>query len=494
MKSHVEEKHEKGTPWATLFSLMAVASLLDAIGLNRDLWLDEIYTLIRVVRRPMREIITIYAGDNQHMFYSVLARISVVLFGDHPWTVRLPAVVFGVCAVPALYFLAREVTTRREALLATTLLTVSYHLLWFSQDARGYTGMLFWTLLCTTFLLRGLRSVKWTNWLIYAVAAALGSYMYLMVVFVVLAHAALCAWLLLFPAKDGDFRVRALKQPAAAMTLAGLLTLSLYAPVLLQVQNNFLHQPSKMQAISTPHWAFWETLRGLQIGFGSAAAVAVAGALFAAGLWSYWRQSGVAAAVFVLPGLGTAAGALAARGTMYPRFYFYLLGFAMLIVVRGGMAAGAGLSRILGHGTDKGMNGIKWGTVVVSLMIFVSAMSLTRNYKYPKQDFGGAMRFVETRLQSDEPVVTTGVIGYVYQQYYGLPWVQVDSATQLDALRAKGRRVWMIYTFPLYVERETPDVMAAIRRDCAAQQVFPGTVGGGDVTICRLEAYSDHKN
>jgi hypothetical protein len=52
----------------------------------------------------------------------------------------------------------------------------------------------------------------------------------------------------------------------------------------------------------------------------------------------------------------------------------------------------------------------------------------------------------------------------------------------------------MIYTFPLYVERETPDVMAAIRRDCAAQQVFPGTVGGGDVTICTLEAYSDHKN
>jgi hypothetical protein len=492
--SHLEEQAEKRAPCLMLVALMAVASLLDAIGFNRDLWLDEIYTLVRVVRHPIRGIITNYQGDNQHMFYSVLARISVVLFGEHPWTVRLPAVVFGVCAVPALYFLAREVTTRREALLATTLLTVSYHLLWFSQDARGYTGMLFLTLVCTIYLLRGLRSAKWSNWLIYAVAASLGAYMYLMVVFVVLAHAAICAWLLLFPAKNGDCRVRDWKQPAAAMALAGLLTLLLYAPVLLQLQQNFLHQPSKMQAISTPHWAFWETLRGLQIGFGSAAAVAVAGALFAAGLWSYFRQSRVAAAVFVLPGLGTAAGAFAARGTMYPRFYFYLLGFAMLIVVRGAMAAGAVSARKLGHGTDTAMQGVKWGTALVVLMILVSAISLTKDYQYPKQDFSGAMRFVVTRPQADEPVVTTGVIGYVYEQYYGLSWVQVDSAAQLDAIRAQGHRVWMVYTFPLYVERETPDLMATIRRDCPAKRVFPGTVGGGDVTVCTLEAYSDHKN
>ena len=491
--SYLEEQADKRAPWGILFVLMAVASLLDAIGLNRDLWFDEI-TLIPTVQNPMREIITIYSGDNQHMFFLVLARISVVLFGEHPWTVRLPAVVFGVCAVPALYFLAREVTTRREALLATILLTVSYHLLWFSQDARGYTGMLFWTLLYTTYLLRGLRSAKWLNWLIYAVAAALGTYMYLAVVFVVLSHAAICAWLLLFPAKSGDCRIRNWKQPAAAMTLAGLLTLLLYAPVLLQLQYNFLHHPSKMQAISTPLWAFWETLRGLQIGFGSAAAVAVAGALFAAGLWSYWSQSGVAAAVFVLPGVGTAAGALAARGTMYPRFYFYLLGFVMLIVVRGAMAAGAGLAGTLSHRTDKRMNGIKWGTAMVILMIVVSAISLTRNYQYPKQDFSGAKRFVETRLQAGEPVVTTGLAGYVYEQYYGLPWTQVDNVSQLDAIRAQARRVWMIYTFPLYVERETPDLMAAIRRDCTAKQVFPGTLGGGEVTVCILEAYSGREN
>lgn len=488
--SYLEEKDERRPPWAALFALMAVAALLRAIGLNRDLWLDEIYTLIKTVRQPLRQIITIFPGDNQHMFYSVLARISVVLLGEHPWTIRLPSLLFGVCAVPALYFCAREVTTRREALLATILLTVSYHHVWFSQNARGYTGMLFWTLVCTTYLLRGLHSSKWSNWMIYAVAAALGTYTYLMMVLVVLAHAAICAWLLLFPAKNGDCRIRDWKQPATAMTLAGLLTLLLYAPVLFQVQK-FFSQPSKMQGVSTPIWAFWETLRGLQIGFGSAATVAVAGALFGTGLWSYWRQSGVATAVFVLPGLATAAGAVAARGTMYPRFYFYLLGFALLILVRGAMAVVAVLGQKTTHGDQR--LGINLGTALVGLIIIVSAISLVRNYQYPKQDFSGALKYVTTQIQVGEPVVTTGVIGYVYEEYYGLPWVQVETVAPLDAIRAEGRRVWVVYTFPRYVEGETPDLMAAIRRDCTAKKVFPGTVGGGEITVCLIEANRDPK-
>src|SRR5579864_5831665 len=355
-----EERNDGRTPWAVILALMVVAAVLRAIGLNRDLWLDEIYTLIMTVRHPLREILTIFPGDNQHMFYSVLARISVVLFGEHPWTLRLPSLVFGVAAVPALYFLARQVTTRRESLLAALLLTVSYHHVWFSQNARGYSGMLFWTLLCTIYLLRGLSSPKWSNWIFYAVAAALGTYTYLMMVLVVFAHAAICAYLLFFPSKKESYRVTSWKQPAAGMVLAGMLTVLLYAPVMLQMKH-FFNQPSKMQGVSTPMWALLETLRGLQIGLGSAAALGVAGALFAVGLWSYWRESGVVAALFVMPGLATAAGAIAARGTMYPRFYFYFLGFGFLILIRGAMAVVSALTAKLSHEPERNEIAVKWG-------------------------------------------------------------------------------------------------------------------------------------
>jgi mannosyltransferase len=484
--SWLEEEDESRTPWAALAALMVAATVLRVIGLDRDLWLDEVYTLIQTVRRPLWEILTLFPGDNQHMFYSVLARISVVLFGEHPWTLRLPAVVFGIGAVPALYFLARELTTRREALLATALLTVSYHHVWFSQDARGYTGMLFWTLLCTTYLLRGFRSAERSNWVAYAVAAALGTYTHLTMVFVVVSHATICAWLLLFPPKKENYGLASWKLPTMGMTLAAVFTLVLYSPVVLQVQQ-FFSRPSKLEGISTPMWAFWETLRGLRIGLGAESGVAVAGALFATGLVSYWRQSRVAAAVFVLPGLVTAAGAVLARGTMYPRFYFYLLGFGVVILVRGAMVVGATLAGRMSREAERRTNGLAWGTVLVVMLIVVSAISLQRNYRYPKQDYGGAMRFVEMLRGTGEPMVTAGEIGYVYKEYYGKPWMQVESVPQLETIRGRAQRVWVLYTFPMYVERKTPELMAAIRRECTPERVFPGTVGGGDIVVCMVE-------
>jgi hypothetical protein len=52
------EENENRTPWAALTALMLVATILRVIGLNRDLWLDEVYTLILTVRRPLWEILT----------------------------------------------------------------------------------------------------------------------------------------------------------------------------------------------------------------------------------------------------------------------------------------------------------------------------------------------------------------------------------------------------------------------------------------------------
>jgi hypothetical protein len=38
----------------------------------------------------------------------------------------------------------------------------------------------------------------------------------------------------------------------------------------------------------------------------------------------------------------------------------------------------------------------------------------------------------------------------------------------------------------MYVERKMPGLMDAIRRECTPQ-VFPGTVGGGDIVVCVIE-------
>src|SRR5205085_6420942 len=103
-------------PIFLLVLLTAGAGVLRAVGLNSQLWCDEITTVVHSVRIPTRTLLTSYFYDNQHTLYSLLAQGCVFLFGEQPWVVRLPAMVFGTACVPVLYFLGRELPDRLQAL------------------------------------------------------------------------------------------------------------------------------------------------------------------------------------------------------------------------------------------------------------------------------------------------------------------------------------------------------------------------------------------
>ena len=190
-----------------------------------------------------------------------------------------------------LYLLGTAVTSRFEAVLATTILTVSYHHIWFSQNARGYTALLFWVLLATFLLLRWFSRTNNSLLIGYAVVAALGSYTHLTMVFVVVSHAFICIWVL-FVHKTAMDAPRDWRYLAAAFVSGGLLTLLLYAPVIQDVQTFYTDVPNT-QRVATPLWAFWEAVSGLRVGFGALWVVALGGATCCAGLLSYFAQKRV---------------------------------------------------------------------------------------------------------------------------------------------------------------------------------------------------------
>ncbi len=473
----------------TLFTL--VGAVLRAVGLDSQLWCDEIITLVNGVRVPTQTLLTSYFYDNQHTLYALLAQASVAAFGEHAWTVRLPAMLLGTAAIPALYLLGREVTDRFEALAAAGLLAVSYHHVWFSQNARGYTGLMLATVLATLFLVRGLKRPGWRPWLLYALTVALGAYTHLTMVFVAVSHALLCAGLVLWPGRAGAWRTD-WRRPAAALGLAAALTLLLYAPMLGDVLNFYLHKPTGMKAVSTPRWALLEAWTILQKGLGERPLVAVPvllGAVLVAvwGLWSYWRQDRFVLLLFVLPALMTLGGALAARGTMYPRFFFYLCGFALLIGTRGAAVLGQGLTALLAPGTSAPLPR-PTGKVLVAVLMICSAVSLAGNYRLPKQDFAGAMALVEAKRADGDTVVTVGFPAtFCYQQYYGRPWSELRDVGQLADLRGAGRPVWLVYTSPIYVRQSEPELAEAIDKQFTVMGKFYGTLGGGTVFVCRAE-------
>lgn len=468
---------------AALAAIVAVAVVLRAIGLDGGLWLDEIHTLVESVRQPLAQIVTVFPGNNQHTLYSVLAHISIQIFGEEAWSLRLPALLFGAATPWILYLFAREFTGRREALFASLLLAVSYHHVWFSQNARGYTALAFFALLSSWLLLRGLRRGKPGDFVWYGVASALGAYTHLTMLFMVIAHALACALLLGLPRLDKSAWQR-WRLPLTGFVLAAVFTLLLYAPLLLDVKQFFLKQPNPLE-VATPAWAATKLLLGLQIGVGTAVGALAGSCLFLCGAWSYFRRSPFLLALFVLPGFITVAAAVALGRPIFPRFLFFLSGFGVLILVRGALVIGAWLTRKWKYVPDED-SAAALGVALVAMMVVASAVSLAFDYRYPKQDFEGAATFVRSHRAEGEPVVTVSGARVPYREYYREPWTGVLSLEQLQKIRAEGKRIWVVYTMPGYIEVRAPDLMQTLRDECSLAGVFRGTVAEGDVTVCVL--------
>lgn len=472
-----------------LVVIVVLAAVARAIGLNGGLWIDEIYSLVRSFRAPLSSILTEFWGDNHHPLYAVLAHISRAVFGESPWAVRLPAMLLGVAAIPVLYRLGLLVVRQREALLAALLLSVNYHHVWFSQNARGYSAIAFVAVVTMWALLRGVETGRTHYFVWYAVAAALGAYTHLTTIFVVVGHALALAVYLLAPGRPQG--ARALwRGGIIAFALAAALTLLLYAPMLRQVLDFFLHRPSALRGVSTPRWAFFETIRVLVLGLGAGMA-AVGATVVAAGLVvgvsgivSFWKRNRLFVLLIAMPCIVTIAGAAAARGTMYPRFFFFAIGPAMLVAVRGAYASCAWIAERIG----RPQLGDTVATSGITLVLLLSAASLSFDYRYPKQDFEGAMRHVLAQRTPGDAVVTTGLPADPYRMLYGQPWENVSTARELEAVRRRSARTWVLWTFPRYLELHAPEVDRILRDECTERRTFRGTVGGGDVLVCTLPA------
>jgi hypothetical protein len=304
--------------------------------------------------------------------------------------------------------------------------------------------------------------------------------------FIIAGHA--MVWTLWRPERStstgGQYRYLVL-----AFTLAGVLSAALYAPMLEQVFQFMSHLPTASKAVTTPSWAVAEVLKGLRVGLGTIGVVGAA--VFAlVGLVSYGRESRTTLLLFLMPAVVTLAGVIAMRAPIRPRFFFSFLGFALLFLVRGAMEAGTYIERRWAtrlrstDGTIIQLVGQRVGLSVVTVIVLLSLGSVRYAYAYPKQDFDGALEFLRDRRTELEPVGTAGLASYPYARYYRQPWSQIETRDQFDRLRASGKRTWMVYSFPQYME---PQLVESLRQHCPVERAFHGTLDGGDVIVCSVQ-------
>jgi mannosyltransferase len=462
---------------ALLALVVVAAAALRLIGGGDQLWYDEIVTLVDSVRNPLAAIVTHYPSDNGHVFYSVLAHISIGLGGETPFMVRLPAILFGIVSIPLIYTMGTRVTTRFEALAGAMLATVAAHHIWFSQNARGYTVLLVLTLLGTQLILDGLKTRTKKPWILFAVASALGAYTHVSMILAVVGQAIAVALHLLAVRR---FTVEELKGPAIGFIGAAVLTVMLYLPMLGDVAGFFGAQATTPRP-KPAGLTVLDLFRNLDLIRGGV--MISGGAVFLVGIVSYWRQSPLIPALFFIPPALVYFAAVLLERPSRPRFFFFIAGFLLLVGVRGVFVIIRFVLGRLGQPWAAGEKPLRWAAVAA--MTGLLLLDLTRTYGKPKMDYEGALAYVEVSRRPGDIVALAGIgADFVYTSFYDRNWPRLTSAGHLAQLRRRND-VLVLHTFERPLGQADPTLLDALKTRCAEERSFAGTLQDGEIYVSR---------
>jgi mannosyltransferase len=490
MKNYTQDENQK---WSfnrrpiklALGSLILIGLLLRLYQLNSGLWLDEILTYTNYAKLPYLQIVTTFDSENQHFLYSILAHTSFLIFGESAWALRLPAVLFGVASLAAVYLFGLEIANPREAFFSVALLTFSYYHIWFSQDARGYTGLLFWTLISSWLFLRGLADNRPRTWVLYSASAALGIYTQLTMVFVVISHFILLA--LNLNSLREKWKTIHLRQGTWLLigtVLIGLFILAFSFLIIPRFSSVFLSTGQLVsQAWDIPLWVINEIIKALGIGLIGICLLGIALFISIIGSFNYWRSKPILLGLIVLPLVTSTMGSILLSHFIWPRFYFYLLGFGVFILLRGLDEISGWLGKLLRISVR---NSSRIGTYLFAGLVLLSAMSVPLAYG-PKQDYASALHFIQANQSPEDGVVAIGFTAIPFHDYLYQDWPMVTTIDELNMSLDQHPRVWVVYTLESVLDSKYPELMNFIRRDIPVVKQFNGTLAGGEIYVGLIE-------
>lgn len=154
-------------PASFLLILIGAAPRLINLG-SEHLWFDEAFQWL--VSQPKTDLWKAIIGDTHPPLWGLIQAFNLQLFGGSEWTFRLPSAVAGIASILMIYQVALALKLgKRAALTSGMIAALMPGLIYFSQDARPYSFLLFLVLLCLWGAIRG-------NWIVYLAAGAAAAY------------------------------------------------------------------------------------------------------------------------------------------------------------------------------------------------------------------------------------------------------------------------------------------------------------------------------
>lgn len=483
-----------GPGFILLFAgVMLVAFATRFYRLGTDLWVDEIVTVLTYGQNSVVELFALSTNLNNHLLNTLLVKLSVAVFGQSDWSIRLPAALAGVATVPALYWVSRFALSRGWSLGVALLLAVSYHHIFFSQNSRGYSPYILFSVLSTGLLLKAIKEDRLAVWLLFVAATVLNFASHLNAAFVAAGHAILGGWMILRYRRSISFVGPLARHGVGSFVLAAYLSFHVYAMIL----------PNALAFVSGSYgWPVVdygaylakkaaEVVAGVTGGAGAAAWLALVPvmALGSWGLVNLWRKNWLLLVGLLLPNLVMMAVLVLRELRFQPRFFVFAMPVFYLGVASGFQAMTASASRRLrlAPGASRAM-----GVALILIAAAGSALPLIRYYSMPKQDFrGGIARALELR-RGAEPIVAVYLADWGFGMYAaefgireGQDYFFARKAGDLKAVVAAhpGEGVYLVSTLHGPLAAKYPEMLALMKSDWEVDRVLPGSLGGGNVAV-----------
>jgi mannosyltransferase len=419
------------THWLILITLLAMGLRLFRLG-QQSFWLDESVSFVRAIVPLQASVENILAIGVHVPLYFLLLR-PVALIGQSETILRFPSVVLAVLSIPMMYQVGRLCLGRPAGLLSTFFLALNPFHLWYSQEARMYTMVMFFVLGSIYFFLRATRENTWRSWtgLVVFSTLAYGTHYFTLQIALVQFAFILCRFQILHRV----FRKWAICQGVAFLPLIPWL-IAYFCQDVVALGIGWIRRPTLLAPLQTL-WAFSSNYGGSLTSIG----LLLLGLLLLQGFLSRQpahRDHKLFLALWLgLPIMVTWL--ISQRRPIYDHRYLIIVLPAYLVLLAHGVVS-------VPHRT------LKWGLTVT--LVAIMASSSIRIYFDPvflKQDWRGAANYVQSSAQANDVIAVERFEDIPALKYYykgDLEPVAVDSDQRLGEFEKRiggYERLWLIY-------------------------------------------------
>ena len=176
--------------------LIVVPLLLFAFALRiyhldyQPIWSDEA-DMIRFANEPLPNLFRNFSrpGWNGPLYY-LIVRLWLRVIGETPFAFRFFSVAISTMSVAAIFVFGKRTVGRTSGVVMSLLVATSPYLVWYSQDGKMYSLLLFLSIASTLVLLHACKQQQWGPLFLLLLLTWFSWYIHILAVLLLPFHAA----------------------------------------------------------------------------------------------------------------------------------------------------------------------------------------------------------------------------------------------------------------------------------------------------------------